>query len=215
MLRKTTCLGGLSLILASCGGGGNGSSTPVLSSGLKIFVTANKHIGDFKNDPLLQGTTAVSKADSFCNNDPNKPNNSSYKALIVDSVNRSPINNNDWVFKPNTTYYRSYNNIKIGDTINSAIFPVFFADLTNSVSDIDNSSGSDPLILPNTVWTGIYDATFAPTSTSENCADWSFNSHGAASGLTGTINMKNRQSFSNIGTVGCDFKASLYCVEQP
>lgn len=214
MFRKTMYLGVLSFVLASCGGG-NSSAPPVQSTGLKIFVTANKHVGDFKNDPLLQGTTAVSKADTFCNNDLNKPNSSNYKALIVDSVNRNPSNNIDWVLKANTTYYRPYDNIKIGLTTNTSIFPALFADLTNSVADRVNSTSSDTSLLSNAAWTGILDAgTFDPPSNG-NCADWSVTVDSSAYGIVGSTFEKNSFAFSNIGGYGCNFKAALYCVEQP
>ena len=210
MLRNTILIGGLCLVLASCGVAGEGK----VSNGAKIFVTSRKHVADFKNDPLLQGTTAVAKADYFCNSDPFKPNDGNYKALIVDSVNRSPINNVDWVLKPNTAYYRPYNDMEIGVTTNTAIFPTLYADLTNSIVDIDLFAISDPATVPNGVWTGIEDAsTFAPGG--GNCADWSVTANSAGYGVIGTMNAKTVYAFSNIGGVGCNYKLSLYCVEQP
>jgi len=218
MLRNTILTGGLCLVLASCGGGGGGSNETgsSLSNGAKIFVTSRKHVADFKNDPLLQGTTAVTKADYFCNTDPIKPNSSNYKALIVDSVNRSPINNIDWVLKPNTTYYRPYDDIKIGVTTNTSIFPTLYADLTNSIVDNDTFAISDPATVPNGVWTGIYNAsTFAPSSEA-NCFNWSMTANSDFYyGAIGSMNSKTVYAFSNIGGVGCNYKLSLYCVEQP
>ena len=52
------------LTSTACGGGSsNPAPTSALSSGLKIFVTANGHVGDFANDPLLAGNNAIEKAD--------------------------------------------------------------------------------------------------------------------------------------------------------
>ena len=78
------------------------------------------------NDPLLSGSNAIEKADSFCNNDPNKPNSSTYKALLVDGITRDAISLTDWVLESNTTYYRPYDNVEIGATTNTAIIPVLF-----------------------------------------------------------------------------------------
>ena len=117
---------GTCLFLASCGSDETDVSGKTLSSGLKIFVTSNGHVGDFENDPLLSGANAMEKADAFCNNDPNKPNDSLYKAMIVDGTNRDAVSLTDWVLNPNTKYYRPYNDILIGETIDTAIFPVSF-----------------------------------------------------------------------------------------
>ncbi len=89
--------------IVACGGSGGSNTTSALTSSgqssssstvstvLKIFVTASTHVGDFKNDPLLQGTNAISKADYFCNKDVNNPDNRIYKALIVDGIEVDPI----------------------------------------------------------------------------------------------------------------------------
>ncbi len=74
---------------------------------LRIFVTSTQHVGDFKNDPLLPGSTATQKADTLCNSDAAKPTSNIYKALIVDGVNRDAVTKIDWVLQPNTTYYRA------------------------------------------------------------------------------------------------------------
>ena len=98
--------------LSSCGGGGggsgsgngngNGSGTPVPAR-LKIFATSATHNGGFKNDNLLVGSTAMEKADNFCQNDANRPDSGTYKAILVDGVSRDAITPLDWVLKPNTT----------------------------------------------------------------------------------------------------------------
>ena len=65
------------LTLLGCGGSSTPTPppqpTPHVSSGLKIFLTSRKHVADFKNDPYLNGDSAIHKADDFCNTDPNRP----------------------------------------------------------------------------------------------------------------------------------------------
>src|SRR5438067_89937 len=98
------------LTLLGCGGSSTPTAqpTPHVSSGLKIFLTSRKHVADFKNDPYLNGDSAIHKADDFCNTDPNRPDAHAYKALLVDGVNRDAKALTDWVLKPSTTYYRPY-----------------------------------------------------------------------------------------------------------
>jgi len=202
------------LFLVSCGGGGdNGSlSSSSVSNGLKIFITASKHVGDFKNDSLLQGANAISKADYFCSVDANKPNNSVYKALIVDGVNRDAVNNIDWVLQPNTTYYRSYDNIQIGKAVSNSLFPVSYADLTNSIAD-QMPESSDPYVGANYAWTGI--GNVSNYSKGPDCQGWSI-SDNSSSGSLGTSYRKDALSITSSGsTWGCLQRLSLYCVEQP
>src|ERR1700694_1730445 len=82
--------------LSSCGGGGGGSgsgsgSSTTVSAGLKIFATSATHNGGFKNDNLLVGSTAMEKADNFCQTDANRPDSGTYKAILVDGVSRDAI----------------------------------------------------------------------------------------------------------------------------
>lgn len=199
------------LLLTSCGGGSH-SGNPTVSTGLKIYVTSSKHVGDFKNDPLLQGTNAISKADYFCNIDINKPNDSIYKALIVDGINRDAFSNIDWVLKPNTTYYRPYGNIEIGTAASNALLPVLYADLTNSIAD-QLPASSDLYVMANSVWTGIGNP--SNYSTGSDCAGWSIGDN-SSGGIWGTTYQKGVLSISSGGsTWGCIQQMSLYCVEQP
>ena len=193
-------------ILTSCGS--NDSSPPVLSTGLKIFITAEGHVGDFANDPLLSGSNAIEKADTFCNNDSNKPNNSNYKALLVDGINRDALSLTDWVLVPNTTYYRPYNNIVIGETIGTAIFPVSYQELTNSISVQRPDIGG--LILTNKTYTGISNTSNYSTD-GVTCNGWS-STMGLAN--SGRIYEKNAYSIFANELITCDFIAPLYCVEQ-
>ena len=109
-----------SAILSACGGG---SSSPPVSAGLKIFVTANTHNGGFLADTSLSGTTAIERADAYCASDPNKPDSNTYKAILVDGVHRDALVPLDWVLKPNTAYYTATGGLLIATTTAAAIFP--------------------------------------------------------------------------------------------
>ena len=189
-------------MLVSCGK--NDGNTIKLSSGLKIFVTASTHNGDFDNDTTLQGATGIDKADFFCNKDLNKPNSSTYKALIVDGVNRDAATRINWVLAPNTKYYRSYNDVEIGVTTNDAIFTI---PLTNSIADAPSSPS-------NAAWTGIADISNYSANSSLNCGNWADrNSHS----VIGFIFERSSYAFTQPSTVmyGCGGTFFLYCVEQP
>jgi hypothetical protein len=178
-------------------------SSNKLSAGLKIFVTSEDHVGDFEGDPTLTGSNAIEKADSFCNRDPNKPNDGAYKALLVDGSLRDAKTLTDWVLQPNTTYYRPYNDIEIGTTINSGIFTAFYSDLANSIDD----SGL-AVWLP--VWTGIGDA--SDFTAGESCSNWSSGNGGT--GASGDSSFVDGWAFFN-GWGACGNHYHLYCVEQP
>ena len=200
------------ILLTSCGGGD--SSAPSVSSGLKIFATSSLHVGDFANDPFLSGSNAIEKADSFCNQDTNKPNESSYKALLIDVVHRDAKSLLDWVLNPNTTYYRSYDNIEIGTTDGNAIFPVLYKDLTNSI-DIRRSgalpSGRD---FPDHVWSGITDLTDYSVDGTRNCDNWTSASD-FEQGIYGLTYETNLYSISTVtASTYCGARLHLYCVEQ-
>lgn len=178
----------------------------VVSTGLKIFTTPETHASDFENDPTLTGTNAIEKADVFCNNSSARPNNSIYKALLVDGINRDPVSLTNWVLQPNTDYYRSYNNILIGRTSNLSIFSVMFVELDNSINnDFFYEYGKY-------AFTGIDDIyTFATTGS--NCTGWSTTTGGPA-GIGSPIRT-NKNAFDFPSAVGCYVPNSLYCVEQP
>ena len=208
---------GITTWLIACGGGGGGDSslapTPVLSTGLKIFVTENGHAGNFFDDPLLTGSNAIEKADTFCNIDSNKPNNSNYKALLVDGIIRDAISLTNWVLVPNTTYFRPYDDVEIGTTTSTAIFPVLFTQLTNSIAE-QRPSSSNGFILTNITYTGISDTSDFSTNGLNTCDSWSTATNAATSNW-GRIYEKTANAISTNGLIACDFIAPLYCVEQP
>ena len=200
-----------SSVLTACGGGSNsGNDEQVLSYGLKIFVTAESHVGDFANDPTLNGNTGIERADSFCNNSTSKPNNSTYKALLVDGINRDAISLTDWVLEPSTAYYRPYNNIRIGATNSASIFLAFWSNLENPIIDCTYdcfmNEGVD-------VWTGIDDAKDFSTN-GNTCDSWTSSST-MYRGRFGMLSETDGFAFSSNLFGSCSLKAHVYCVEQP
>ncbi len=199
------------LALASCGSRGEPAKSPLLSHGLKIFPTARSHVADFANDPHLAGSTAIEKADAFCNTDPNTPPVGTYKALIVDGVLRDAKSLTNWVLLPNTTYYRVYGDVEIGTTTSTAIFAAYWTPLTNSVVP------DGPSI--KAAWTGIgYPGDFTAGGT---CAGWSSTASG--SGNVGNVMAVDGFAFGGDyygqGTAYCAPEAGwqpvVICVEQP
>jgi len=98
------------LLLLSSMSSSTSKNTPVPDK--KIFVsqaTTNGNIAGLS----FPGSNVIQKADSLCMQDSLRPDSSTYKAMIVDGVNRracvtpnctDPNENIDWVFKPNTKY---------------------------------------------------------------------------------------------------------------
>jgi trimeric autotransporter adhesin len=199
--------------LCSCGGGGGGgvgaAPPSVVSSGSKIFATSQTHSADFLHDTSLSGTTAIEKADNFCQTDSNRPDSGTYKAILVDGVNRDALVPLDWVLKPDTTYYQVDKNVQIGTTTSAALFGEnLSADIHDSfgVSGGNNSNTS-------TVWTGFGDG-ISFTTGPLTCNGWSYGGsdgtyapYGISYGTDGT------EWYTNGGQV-CSLPSRLYCAEQ-
>ena len=190
----------VTLLVASCG-----DKSPPVSQGLKIFVTARVHGADFANDPYLAGANAIAKADTFCNSDSAKPSAATYKALLVDGVNRDATTLVDWVLKPTTAYYQTHGDVLIGTTTAAAIFGAVYQSLSNPIVATNRYES------PASVWTGIGSA--SDFSSGDDCNDWSdlTNAYSANIGLsTATDGL----AFTGSG-VGCFyFQFPIYCVEQ-
>ena len=177
-------------------------------SGLVLFVTERKHVGNFRDDPTLTGQNAIEKADFFCNTDPGKPNNSQYKALLVDGIFRDAATKLDWVLQPDTTYYRPFDNKPIDTTDSEGIFNVHWEDMDNNISDLDNT-GPDSYLYP--VWTGLT-KDFTSYDSENTCNGWSVDDN--SRGIHGKSSRYNWTAF-NCGTMNCSAPLYLYCVEQP
>ena len=172
------------------------------------FLTSRKHVADFKNDPYLNGDSAIHKADDFCNTDPNRPDAHAYKALLVDGVNRDAKALTDWVLKPSTTYYRPYDDIVVGTTTAAAIFGAAYAPLTNAIA-----ATISPADTGTEAWTGI--ANSGDFTTGECCNGWSdvTNSWSARWAIP---TARDGSAFGTNGFVGCAvYQFWIYCVEQP
>ena len=96
----------------------------------KIFVSFETHDGDFLDDPVLTGATAIAKADSLCNGSSAKPDGQAYKAMLLDGANRNVSPAVDWPLKPATMYFQAAGKL-----------PVFVTDaqghVTPSVPDLN------------------------------------------------------------------------------
>jgi hypothetical protein len=173
---------------------------------LKIFVTSETHSGDFANDPTLSGSTAIQRADAFCDRSTQKPSADIYKALIVDGINRDAVSLTDWVLRSNTAYYQAYNDILIDTTTSGAVFAAFYRSMPNSVLPSGSSPG---------VWTGIGDgATFASNG---SCARWG--QSGPVIGQSGSFGSPGNSDgfafYSGGSTADCvSVQLALYCVQQ-
>ena len=151
------------------------------------------------------GVGGISGADATCNTDSNKPNNSTYKALIVDSANRKActsafcsggqIENKLWAFKPNIEYRRIDETAVIGTTNSAGIFSF---PLNHSMTNTNDQ-----------VWTGLNTDW---TSSSNNCSNWTSIS-GVQNGSTAaTIQSDNRSIF--VTDQSCNSLLKFLCVEQ-
>lgn len=172
---------------------------------LKIFLSDEKHTGDFANDSNLLGSNGVSRADDFCNNASNKPDNSNYKALLVDGLNRIAVPQTDWVLQASTTYYREDGTTIIGTTNSKSIFEV---SIGNSLDNAIDDRSTYPA-----VWTGIQNVTDFSTS-GEHCNQWASASN-ANMGKLGECNSRGTSAFSSFLSQSCNIQNSIYCVEQP
>lgn len=194
------------LLLGSCS-----TETPPLpvSRGLKIFVTSGVHGADFADDPLLTGANAIAKADAFCNSDPAKPSSATYKALIVDGVNRDAKTPVDWVLKPSTAYYRAHGDVLIGTTTSSSIFGAAYQPLANCIAEPASLFGPPPA---SEVWTGIGNS--SDFASGEDCVHWT-NMTNAFDARWGRPEATNGDAFSTNGLIGCAaYQLPIYCVEQ-
>lgn len=179
-------------LLASCND--DDSTTAAAASSKYIFSSATKTNGN------IGGITG---ADALCNADANKPNASTYKALIVDGTNRTCgaaddcTGGTDWPLKANTTYVRKSDGATFAVTDVNKVFYTFD---TNQLND-----GTASLS-----WAGI---SGNYTDHANNCNNWTSSSNG----VTGAIGDGNWYDITFLATGGsdtCDQTNSVICVEQ-
>jgi hypothetical protein len=173
----------------------------------KIFITGRQVKGDLEHNGFTpDGNNAIQKADYICNIDPIKPNNSYYKAMISDSSNRracvnlnctDPTENIDWVFKPNTSYYRVDGTYLF--TTNSAGIVPSTSTIANPISNVESY-----------YWTGIQ---VDWKSSIAKCSGWIDNSSGNY-GVVGISTYTDSNWYSYNVPHDCSSVNFLLCVEQ-
>ncbi len=148
----------------------------------------------------------VAGADSKCQSDASRPNDSTYKALIADNaISRqacinpnctSASENTAWVLHPNTQYVRTDGTTKIFFT-NAAGIHDFATSMDNSIA------------LSGVAYTGLKTDW---TSDTDNCNGWldgSISSYGAGGDST-----SNNSTALKTASEPCNTPKGLYCVEQ-
>ena len=199
-------------LLSACGvnsgtstGGSNAPDAPVTPApkGKRIFLTSETHTGKFAATP---GGNGMPAADAFCASSTANPDTTkTFKAMLVDGVNRVPPGDGtavDWVLQPNTDYYRVDGKTLVGTTTSNGIFDIDYSgtkDLTNSISSTASA-----------VWTGLSVLNF--DTNLNTCLGWSSNSStdyalfGNPSAVDGFFLQKSM--------IACDTLNPIYCVEQ-
>ncbi|MEM7181395.1 MAG: putative Ig domain-containing protein [Spirochaetota bacterium] len=180
----------------------------------KIFVTASKHTGDLKTNG--SGSDGPAGADSLCNADTNKPDSSSYKALVVASGSRiactssdctDASQNIDWVMKANSIYVRSSDSA--------------YLFITNDAGIFDYGTASNPFDsgIQKQYWTGMsysgwpgYGNWVVYDDSAGNCTKW------AVTSGEGKVGYSDQTDYTSIRTrdvsPSCSESRYLLCVEQ-
>lgn len=154
-----------------------------------IFFTESAHDGNFGG---------IEGADELCQNSLNRPNSSTYKAMIVSSQRIATINNQtDWVLMPLKEYRRLDGTI-IGTTLSSSTFG---PPLTNDFGSPNASDG---------IFTGLHSDW---SSSVGNCNDWTSNSSSDSTSLGFTNQVFDSLAWSD-STGNCSQFQSILCVEQ-
>lgn len=211
-INSTTCAiigtptvnqGSTAYTITASNAGGSTTATfniTVQTTVYKIFVTASTYNGDLRT--AGGGGDGPAGADNLCNADANKPNASSYKAILFASGIReaSPTLTN-WVLQANTTYVRGSDSAEILTTNASSIFN--FGTLTNSFD-----SG-----VQKEYWTGFRGVGFEWQLGLYRCNEWT---NGTA-GQTGRFGFSDATSYNSISTGmqnNCNLLKYLLCAEQ-
>ncbi|MBK9497992.1 MAG: DUF1554 domain-containing protein [Leptospiraceae bacterium] len=190
---------------------GNSTSGDASYHGLNPadLTLTNMDVGEkrtFISSSTLNGNLGgIAGADALCNSDGAKPSilPNTYKAMIVDGTNRKASNTAnagdgqvDWVFLPNTSYFRTDGTTLIKTTNANSIF-VF--PLTNSF----DTPGIPYWTGLNTDWT---------TSSNRCATDWTSTT---GNGQAGQATMLTVASISGGGPPPCNAALPrLLCVQQ-
>lgn len=159
----------------------------------RMFVTQSIYDGN------LGGTAG---ADEKCEQDANKPNSRTYKALIMDATRNMTT---DWVIKANTDYVRADGVTVVGTSNANGIFslgnPGFFA----VVDPVDGRS----------FHTGIQyvsHLSWLPDNWNFNCQNWTSNNPGIMS-IIGMTSDTTDLFIANTADF-CNVQQPIVCVEQ-
>ncbi len=166
----------------------------------------------FLTDSTLPGDFAgIEEADSICNNNPNKPENSgTFKAFLVDESTRIACTSEncadngidehvDWVLAPLTEYRRADGETIIATTTTLGLWP---SELTHSYAD-DNNNPNEAL----RIWTGLSTSYLTHSHT---CNSWTDNQK---SGSHAQIHATDINAI-NYSTQLCIDSNYLLCIEQ-
>jgi len=181
----------LALLTVACGSGLPVSGTTLLSTTPTsttttttrtfkyTYVTANMASGNFQT--LGAGATGIEGADNLCESDASYPGTGTYKAFLVDGVNRVACTtancgggigeHTDWVLAPNTEYRRINGKTTIGTTNALGLF-TFPLDNQIVAANVD-------------LWTG-FNTTQDYLTNATTCTLFSTSAGGTQAGITGT-----------------------------
>lgn len=146
----------------------------------------------------------IAGADAYCMNAAyGYPGTGTYKAMIVDGVNRQAYPGQiDWVFKPGATYFRSDGITPVGTTNGLATFDLVYTLLTNTFV-----SGATTQYW----WTGLFNDWSTDAKT---CSGWT-SSIGGVKGQQGDNDPNYWAIWLNSSGFGCnDATTYLICVQQ-
>ena len=211
-INNTTCAisgtpivnqGTTSYTITASNAGGSTTATfsiVVQTTVYKIFVTASTFNGDLRT--AGGGGDGPAGADNLCNADANKPNTSSYKAILfANAIREAKPTLTNWVLQANTVYVRGSDSAPIFTTNASSNFT--FGALTNSFD-----SGAQ-----KQYWTGFGGSGNEWELGLYRCNEWQ-----SSSGVvTGRFGLSDATSYSSISTGAqnnCNTSKYLLCAEQ-
>lgn len=192
----TVALVTVGLTACSSGGSSNQNSVGRGCTTCRTFIASPGGDGD------LGG---IAGADEIC--EAQKTDDGTYKALIVDGVNRSsPLASGgakDWVLYPNTTYVGTMDSIIVGTTNANAVF--------DTLSEGIGASPPPFTFAPPASWTGLKSDW---TTSGDNCNGWT-SADPAANGAVGLNGETDSDAWSDsYGSASCQYPQFIYCIEQ-
>ena len=189
-------------ITASNAGGSTTATFSIIvqTTVYKIFVTATAYTGNLRGHGVAGDGPAG--ADNLCNADSNKPNTSSYKAILfANGLREARPTLNNWVLQANTVYVRGSDSAPIFTTNASSIFT--FGSLTNPFD-----SGAQ-----KQYWTGFRGSGNEWELGLYRCNEWQ-SSSAVVTGRFGLSDATNYDSISTGVQNSCNLSKYILCAEQ-